>query len=308
MKHEVGTLGRRVDLNLMVVFDAIHRTRNLTSAGKGLGLSQPAMSHALSRLRWLFDDRLFVRAPGGLQPTPFADEIAPAMREGLATIRAGFERKRFDPASSSRIFTLAMGDLSEFNHLPLLLRAMQPAPGLRVRAVALDPAQRRAALAAGEVDLALGNDPAERPLCSDLIGEHGYKTVVRAGHPDIRGKLSLAAFSKARHVLVRPVGGAKHGEVIEAALRNPKVNAEVAAEVGSFFAIGGIVPATDLVATVTPGIARAVARMARVQVFDPPVALPRARIYLWWHERHDRDPGNRWLRELYLRVSRPLYA
>lgn len=308
MKHEVGALGRRIDLNLMVVFEAIYRTRNLTAAGKGLGMSQPAMSHALSRLRWLFGDRLFVRGPGGLQPTVLADEMAPSIGEGLTTIRAGFERKRFEPATSKRIFTFAMSDLSEFSHLPSVLRALRDAPGIHVRTIELDPAQRRTALAAGEVDLALGNQPAEHPLRAELIGEHGYKTVVRTGHPAIREKLTLAAFRKAGHVLVKPVGGVRHGEVIERALRSSKVDANIVAQVGSFFSVAAIVPQTDLIATVTPGIARAVARMASVRVFEPPIALPSTRIYLWWHERQDRDPGNLWLRELYLREVRPLYV
>jgi DNA-binding transcriptional LysR family regulator len=266
------------------------------------------MSHALSRLRWVFKDPLFARGPRGLQPSPFADEIAPSLREGLATIRAGFERKRFDPATSTRIFTLAMGDLSEFSHLPLLLHALRDSPGVRVRTVTLDPPRRRIALAEGEVDLALGNDPGEPPVRSELVGEHGYKTVVRDGHPEIRARLTLAQFRKAKHVLVKPVGGARHGEVIEKALRSRQVDADIVAEVGSFFAVASIVPHTDYVATVTPGIARAMARMAPVKVFDPPVALPRARIYLWWHERCDRDPANVWLREIYLREVRPLYA
>src|SRR5437868_6894786 len=100
MRHEVSAMGDRIDLNLMVLFEAMYRTRNLTAAGRLLGLSQPAMSHALARLRWTFGDPLFVRIPRGLQPTSLADEIAPALAEGLATIRAGFTRKRFDPRTS----------------------------------------------------------------------------------------------------------------------------------------------------------------------------------------------------------------
>jgi len=99
MKQQVKTLERRVDLNLMVVFEAIHRTRNLTAAGQALGLSQPAMSHALSRLRWTFGDPLFVRMPRGVRPTAVADEVAPYVTEGMAIIRRGFEREPFDPAT-----------------------------------------------------------------------------------------------------------------------------------------------------------------------------------------------------------------
>src|SRR5215213_4759633 len=95
MRSKIDRVGERVDLNLLVVFDAIHKWRNLTTAGKALGLSQPAMSHALGRLRSAFNDPLFVRLPRGLQPTPLADRIAPSVLEGLAVIRGTLERKEF---------------------------------------------------------------------------------------------------------------------------------------------------------------------------------------------------------------------
>src|ERR1700704_3059862 len=100
MKSRIDTVGGRIDLNLLVVFDAIYRSRNLTAAGWTLGLSQPAMSHALDRLRSTFKDPLFVRLPRGLQPTPRANDLAPALMEGLGTIRGGLERRTFDPAKS----------------------------------------------------------------------------------------------------------------------------------------------------------------------------------------------------------------
>lgn len=109
MRSKIDSLGQRVDLNLLVVFDAIHKSRNLTTAGKALGLSQPAMSHALGRLRTTFKDPLFVRLPRGLQPTPLADEILPAVIESLAVIRGSLERKSFEPERSRRIFNIAQG-------------------------------------------------------------------------------------------------------------------------------------------------------------------------------------------------------
>lgn len=109
MKSRIDNLGKRIDLNLLITFDAIYRSRNLTAAGRGLGVSQPAMSHALRKLRSTFNDPLFVRLPGGLQPTPLANEVAPALMEGLTVIRGSLERKTFDPAKSSRVFNIGMG-------------------------------------------------------------------------------------------------------------------------------------------------------------------------------------------------------
>src|SRR4051794_13634175 len=109
MKSRVDTRAERVDLNLLVVFDAIYRARNLTAAGRVLALTQPAMSRALSRLRSLFDDPLFVRLPRGLQPTPAADDLAPAIVEGLRMLRSSLERRVFEPAASTRVFRIGIG-------------------------------------------------------------------------------------------------------------------------------------------------------------------------------------------------------
>ena len=306
MKHEVSALGRRVDLNLVVVFEAIYAMRNLTTAGKRVGLSQPAMSHALARLRWAFKDPLFVRLPRGLQPTPFADEIAPALVEGLAAIRGSFERAAFDPATSTRFFTIAMSDIGEVGHLPRVYAAAHArAPKVRIRTVELAPADARAALAEGRVDVALGlNLRAGAPFRDALLIEHGYATVARAGHPSIRARLTLDQFRKADHLLVMPTGPARHGEVIERALK--KAGARIALEVAHFHPVAAIVTQTDLVATIPQGLAETLRKLVAIRVFKPPLALPRVRISLYWHERYQRDPGNEWLRELYVReVRRP---
>jgi DNA-binding transcriptional LysR family regulator len=303
MKHDVGAVGRRVDLNLLVVFEAIYHTRNSTAAGEALGLSQPAMSHALSRLRTVFRDPLFVRLPRGLQPTPFADEIAPALTESLATIRASFERSRFDPATSTRMFTIAMADIGEVAHLPHVLRGVHhEAPHVRIRTVEMSPSTFRTALADARADLALAaNLTVKPPLRQALIVESGYATVARANHPEIRGKLSLEQFRKARHLLVMPQGPRQHGEIVERALRSAKVRAEIAVEVAHFHPVAAIVTQSDLIATIPRGLAFTMSETTRVQVFDPPIPLPTTRITLLWHERCHHDAGNTWLRDLYLR-------
>jgi DNA-binding transcriptional LysR family regulator len=308
MKQRVRALERPVDLNLMVAFDAIYRMRNLTTAGQGLGLSQPAMSHALSRLRWTFDDPLFVRLSRGLQPTALADSLAPYVKQGIATIRQGFERKPFDPATSTRLFTVAMSDIGEVAHLPPVLAALDNAPGVRLRTVEMAPAEVRTALADGRVDLALAVNLRSAPPFRDaLVVEHGYATVARVGHPEIASGLTMARFRKARHLLVMPTGPVKHGEVVERALRSRRVNARIVVQVAHFHPVAAIVARSDLIATVPRGLAETMPR-ARIRVFDTPVELPKVRISLYWHESYDRDPGNAWLRELYLRTARAVHG
>jgi DNA-binding transcriptional LysR family regulator len=307
MDQDRSPFGRRLDLNLMVVFDAIYRTRNLTAAGERLGLSQPAVSHCLARLRHRFHDPLFMRTPRGMMPTRLADEVAPGVAEGLSVIRASCEPRGFDPATSRRLFTIGMADIGEVVQLPLLLKALERAPGVRLRTLALAPAQARAALGDGVVDMSLSNFPVRPPLHERILGRPGYATLVRRNHPTIRSRLTLAAFRGARHLLVRPVGaGVRHGEVIEKALR--AVDAEIAFQVGHFFPVGAIVQESDLIATVPWGLAKTLEKAFALRVFKPPVALPVAHLALVWHERNHRDPGNVWLREVFVRETSALYS
>jgi DNA-binding transcriptional LysR family regulator len=307
MKQEVTALGRRVDLNLVVVFDAIYRLRNLTAAGQQVGLSQPAMSHALSRLRWAFKDPLFVRLPRGLRPTPFADEIAPAITQGLAAIRSSFERSAFEPRTSERVFTIAMSDLGEVAHVPRLIASLEEeAPGVCLHTCEMAPVDARAAVADGRVDLALAvNMRPGAGFREELLIEHGYATVARPDHPVIRSRLSLKQFREAQHLLVMPTGPVKHGEVIERALRSPEVRGRIAVQVAHFHPVAAIISQSDLIATVPRGLAETLHRIAGLKIFEPPVKLPRVRISLYWHERYHLDPGNAWLRALYVRKVRP---
>jgi DNA-binding transcriptional LysR family regulator len=305
MKPEINVVGRRVDLNLVVVFDAVYRARNLTAAGRSLGLSQPAMSHALARLRHAFRDPLFVRLPRGLQPTPFADEIAPALVGGLASIRGSFERAPFDPAHSTRVFNIVMGDLGEVVLLPKMVReARARAPGVRLHTRALTEQAASQALAEGSADIALGSKLRLGAGCREaLLYEAQFACVARAGHPISRARMSLERFCKAEHLLVKPLDRiAWHGEMVERALKS--VRARIAAQVGSFHGVAALVTQTDLIAIVPERLARTVSRMADVCVFQPPVRLPRIPVSLHWHDRYHRDPGNAWLRELCLGLFR----
>jgi DNA-binding transcriptional LysR family regulator len=193
MKTSVNALAQRIDLNLIVIFDAIYRARNLTAAGRGLGLSQPAMSHALARLRSILKDPLFVRLPRGLHPTPLADDMAPALMDGLAVIRGGLERKTFEPASSTRVFRIAMGDIAEVVHLPQLIRELRiSAPHVRLQTVEIPGPELRDALGEGEVDLGTGNDRIGAGCREAALYEGQYACVVRADHP----RHSLAAHAQ----------------------------------------------------------------------------------------------------------------
>jgi DNA-binding transcriptional LysR family regulator len=205
MKSKLAVIGGRIDLNLLVVFDAIYRSRNLTSAGYTVGLSQPAMSHALGRLRGIFNEPLFVRLPRGLQPTALADELAPAVVAGLGTIRSGLERRTFEPAKTARIFRLGIGDIAEVVHLPQLLREVRiGAPHCTLQTTEIPGSRLREALSEGEVDVATGDYELGTACRHLVLYESAYACVMRDDHPHIGTRLTLKQFKSAEHVLVAP--------------------------------------------------------------------------------------------------------
>src|ERR671935_918032 len=157
-----------LDLNLLRVFDSVLHERGVTPAAACLGLTQPAVSNALARLRSVFGDALFVRTPGGVDPTPFARELAEPVRQALALLDSALAHgPGFDPAASTRAFRFYMSDLGQIEFLPPLIeRVQRAAPGVRLEAVALDIEDIAGALATGALDLAVGFLPGlGPPLC-----------------------------------------------------------------------------------------------------------------------------------------------
>ena len=303
MKSRIDTLGQRIDLNLLVAFDAIYRSRNLTAAGRGLGLSQPAMSHVLGRLRYTFNDPLFVRLPRGLQPTPLANEVAPALTEALGIIRGSLERQTFDASRSTRVFNIGMGDIGEVVHLPHLVRELRSsAPHVRLNTTQIPGPRVRDALGVGEVDVATG-DYDLGAGCRELkLYEAEYACVLRADHPTIGARLTLRQFRAAEHILIKPPGPSQHGEHLERALASRNVAARVAVQMAHFHGVAALVTSTDLIATVPSRLAESMKRFSGVKVLPPPIALPKIKVSLYWHERFHRDPGNAWLRSVYLKL------
>jgi DNA-binding transcriptional LysR family regulator len=298
MKSRVGALGKRVDLNLLVVFDAVYRTRNLGASGQSIGLSQPAMSHALNRLRALLKDPLFVRLPRGLQPTPYADTIAATVTHALAIVRGVLTEPAFDPATSARSFRLAMTDIGERVVLPRLCAHLAAhAPGISLETCQPGARELWQSMAAGEIDLAIGSmTQSGAGVRHQVYADSEYVCMVRAGHPAIRDSLTLRQFRQASHVLVASgtSTASGHAQAIEGALRG--VGARVAVRNLHYLSLPGIVLGTDLVATLPRGLAELLKENLKVRIFPPPVELPNLQARIYWHERYHREPGNKWLR------------
>ncbi len=288
-----------LDLNLLRAFDAVLRRRSVTAAGAEIGLTQPAMSNALGRLRKLFNDPLFVRTPRGMDPTPYARSIADPVRRALGLIETTLaSRAAFDPGESERTFRLHMSDIGEMVFLPPLLERLQRvAPGVRVETRSTPEAAIEGALAGGELDLAVGFLPGLRaPVRSQRLFRDAYVCMMRADHPRIRRRLTRRLFSEASHVLVASVGAGHR--VIEEMLVAEGLDRRIALRVPHFMVVPMILERTDLVVTVPERVAAVFERLGRFKTLPLPLEIPRTDVRVHWHERFEQEPGNRWLREL----------
>lgn len=287
-----------IDLNLLRVFDAVLHEKGVTPAAMRLGLTQPAVSNALARLRKVFGDALFVRTPRGVDATPFARELAEPVRQALALLESALAHgPGFDPATSARAFRFYMSDLGQVEFLPPLVeRVQRVATGVRLEAVALDLEHIGDELAAGALDLAVGFLPGlGPPLRRRALFRDPYVCLVRADHPLVAKGLTRRRFLEASHALVTYRGGGHR--VIEEALERAGIARRIALRVPHFTVVPMVLERTDLILTLPARVARVYERRGNVRSLTPPVPIPQAEVAVHWHERFDADPGNRWLRE-----------
>ncbi|MCK6103782.1 MULTISPECIES: LysR family transcriptional regulator [unclassified Brevundimonas] len=282
-----------VDLNLLVVLDALLAERHVTRAALRLNKTQPAVSHALARLRVLFDDPILVRRQGGLQPTPRALELAAPLRDALSTLGGLVDDRVFDPGRAKREFRLSMSDYAAEVLLPALtLRIAHAAPDVTLALVSLGRDGARAAIRAGEIDLAIGVYPEGRaedlrtsPLFDDAFACLADAT---SGAP-----ASLQAYLSRPHIAVS-ASPEDNGEV-DAALAAQGLTRRVAITLPHWSVAPQLVRGSDLILTAArrsltprPDDGLVIAR--------PPMALPTIPLVQAWHVRRDHDQGLRWLR------------
>lgn len=297
----------KIDLNLMRVFDALIEDGNLTRAGFRLGLSQPAMSHALAKLRKLAGDVLFVRVPSGMEPTDMALRMAPTIREGLRLLEGALEGEAsFEPRSCDRTFQILMSDIGELVYLPRLLRRLATiAPNVNIRALQLPREAYPDAFISGEADLAIGFLPGLRAgFYQQRLFSDTYVCVVRKDHPRIKNRLSLGQFVAESHVLIEP-GGSRYRTVthqtstttlIEHSLAERGLTRRIALRVPHFMVVPDIVQLTDLVATLPSYVISHMHPRPGLKSLELPIDVPQFEIKQFWHQRSHDDPGNRWLR------------
>lgn len=304
--HKIHAMDiRSVDLNLLVVLDAMARQRSVSRAAEALGLSQPATSAALARLRVLFDDALFVRTGAGMEPTPRAQELAPLVHRVVETIGSQIlQRAGFDPARSNRRFTVLTPDIGEVTFLPgVLTQLRQQAPQVRLYAMAKPRETAAQVLEAGEADLALGFFPdlQKAGFYQQQLFKTSYDCICCARNTAVGRSLTLRQFLAARHVVVRP-DGREHQ--IDRYLVDRGYHREVLLELSHFMSLIELLPGSDLIATVPQDIAMAVGRHVPVRKIALPFRPPQIQVQQYWHRRQQDDPANRWLRQLFHSVNR----
>lgn len=287
-----------LDLNLLKIFDAIYRIRNLTDVARHVHLTQPAVSHALRRLRTTLGDPLFVRTVHGLEPTPRSEQMIDAVRQALRLIEDSIIRtSSFEPAQYDREFRLLLSDLGELVFLPRLLEHLrQRTPAASVTVLQAPRTQYEALLRDRAADLAVGHLPnlpstlKHRPLLRDDY------VVLRAKRPAGRQRnLTLAQYSSAAHVEVEPPGSIPRP--VDAIMESRGLQRRVVLRVPHYFAVPSILLKTDLLVTVPRSVAKNIRNAEDLQISDVPFPMPALEVTMYWHVRQDADPAHRWLRQ-----------
>lgn len=292
---------KALDANLLVALEVLLREESVTEAARELGRSQSAMSHALNRLRDLFDDELLVRSGRGMVRTGRGDELVGPLREALDNLEQVVTKGgEFDPEKSHASFEIATNDYAQFVLLPPLVERLQRrAPGidLRVRELGSDPPTRR--LATGEIDLALTLGLPEHvpeSLYRRDLFQLDLISVVRRDHPVVGDKLELDVFCELSHILVSPLGD-DYG-VVDSTLRKMGRSRRVAVVVPHFMVAPHLVASTDMVLTTARSVARSFSDLLPIRLLEPPMELTRGTVSMVWHPRSHGEECHRWLRRL----------
>lgn len=289
----------RIDLNLLVVLETIYSEGGITKAADKLNLTQPAISHALARLRELFDDPLFERQGHRMVPTATTKRIMTPLRGTLQSLSSILnETQSFVPLTSEKRFVIGLRDFMEAAVMPSLVRTLEKeAPNVELWSVRASRTAVESELGAGKLDLvidvllSLPNTVHFAPFRAERLA-----VVARKDHPAIRGEISLPTYLAQRHILVT---SRRHGPGFEdVELRRLGVQRNVALRCQYYFAACRTVAESDLVLTMPENYARMINAPFGNQVLAMPADHSAMNMYLYWHASAENDPANRWLRSV----------
>ncbi|HEY9695256.1 MAG TPA: LysR family transcriptional regulator [Oculatellaceae cyanobacterium] len=301
--HEINLAG--IDLNLLVVFNALMNERHVTRAGERLGLSQPATSNALARLRNLIKDDLFIRTATGLQPTPKAIALAQQIQPALQQIKTALSGEEvFDASTSDRIFAIGMTDYTEFTLLPSLMEKLQTvAPNVKIQIRSGDRQKLLSLLDSGEIQIACGLFPEKIAWhAEELIFQENFVCVCRSNHPNIKKQINLEQYLAAEHLLV----SIKEDMVgrIDELLAAKNLQRRIVISVPHFLVVPFIVARTNLVASLAERVAATFANIQDLQVLTLPLSTEGFSIFIRWHRSTENHPAYHWLRTTIIDISK----
>lgn len=295
----------RIDLNLFVIFDTIYSEGGITAASHALNLSQPAVSHALARLRTLLGDPLFERRGRAMVPTPLARSVIDPIRAALRAMEGTLnETARFDPATGARRFTLAFRDILEPIIVPPLMAAISAdAPGIEIATTRIDRRSLESDLSAGLLDAAIDVLlPVSKDVRHQQVLAEPMIVVARQGHPALAGGLDLATYLAQDHI---QISSRRRGPGLEdMALARLGVARRIRLRCQHYGTACRTVSRTDLLATMPRRYAEAINRPYGNQILPLPLEATRLELHLYWHASAERDPAGQWLRALLQQVIR----
>ena len=291
---------KETDLNLFIAFDVIYTEKNLTKAGQVLGITQPAVSNALSRLRELFGDDLFIRTSKGMIPTPVANQIIKDVRSALSLIQNTIsETEKFDPSIAEMTFKISIGDSSEYRLLPLLVKELaEIAPKIKVETYLTPRKDAPRELASGTIDFSIDPPVHSDPhLRHEKIYEEDYVMIVRKDHPILSLKeITIEDYLKLSHIHIsNRKTGLGH---VDMALYRLGLSRDISLRAQHFLVAPYIVEQSDLAITTTKGFAvdRDLAWRELPFEIEPLI------LHLYWHEAKDSDPSTKWMKDLMLKT------
>lgn len=289
--------GTRLDLNLLHVFDTIYREGSLTRAAKALHLTQPAVSHSLSRLREHFDDPLFTRQGNQMVPTPLAHRFLESMKPALTQIQGAVNQfHAFDPANQRKAYSLGLRDVLESTFLPPLMQRLAAYPELEIVSKRIPRREMETQLAAGKLDFAVDVLlPVGRQTSHELLKRDRLVVLAREGHPLTSKALDMEGYLSASHVLVSSRAEGPGIEDFE--LSRLGVQRNIRLRCQHYYAACRVVEATDLLLTMPETYARIISERASITIMHPPADLPSLDVHLYWHKAYDQEPALIWFRE-----------
>ncbi len=285
------------DLNLFKIFDVIYRESNITKAAQVLGITQPAVSNALSRLRQLFNDELFIRTHKGMKPTPLAQNIYPSIRNALKLLRTSIDEGRaFDPATETT-FNLYINTVAQLVLFPILIPELSHHyANIKLISHAMQSSDLVKALNCGTLDIVIehGLNTPEH-IKRIALFDDDYVCVVRKDHPRIKHEISRKQFESEKHLLLLEQPG--HNP-LEIALAEQNIKQTVVFIGNNFVTMPPVLVASDAIMTVERTVAQSLRHHLGMQILEAPFKVPKRSTFLYWHENAESSEANRWLRQI----------